>query len=213
MIKGAIFDVDGTLLDSMPMWDNIGSIYLKHKGIEPEPNLSRVLFSMTITEGAAYIKEKYHLAISPDEIIKELGDLVLTFYEKDLPLKSGVFDFLSALKQQGVKITVATSSERNMIEAAFSRLKIDRFFDAIFTCTEIGTGKNKPDIFYAAQKHMGTKISETWVFEDGLYAIKTTKAAGFNVCGVFDRSSMDDQEEMKAICDVYVTTLSDFSIK
>lgn len=212
MITGAIFDVDGTLIDSMPMWDDIGSIYLRSKGIEPEADLGRVMFSMTMAEGIAYVKQHYHLKNSFEEITSELGRLIFRFYENELPLKDGVFAFLEALKLRGVKIVAATLSERNMVEAAFSRLKIAPFFDAIFTSTEIGAGKDRPDIFFAAQKHMGTSISETWVFEDGLYAIETAKAAGFQTCGVFDQSSAADQEEIKSVCDVYVTSLSDFPI-
>ena len=91
-----------------------------------------------------------------------------------------------------------------MIEAAFSRLGIDKLFRRVFTSTEIGAGKDRPDIFYAAQAHMGTDISSTWVFEDGLYAMKTAKAAGFRICGVFDPSSISDQEEIQSVCDIYL---------
>ncbi len=213
MIKGAIFDVDGTILDSMPMWDDIGRIYLHHKGIEAEPNLSRVMFSMTMEEGAVYLNETYHLSMTPKKILQELGNLILTFYEKNLPLKPGVFDFLSTLNRRGITITAATLSERSMVEAAFSRLNISQFFSGIFTAAEVGSGKDKPDMFFAAQAHMGTEVSDTWVFEDGLYAMKTAKAAGFRVCGMFDQSSIADQEEIKTVCDVYVTSLSDFPIK
>ena len=204
MIKGAIFDVDGTILDSMPMWDNIGRIYLNDKGIKAETDLSRTMFSMTMEEGAVYLKKRYRLHLTPDEISAEIKNMTQAFYQYEVPLKANVFDFLSSLNRRGITITAATLSERNIVEAAFSRLNISRLFSGIFTAAEVGAGKDRPDIFYAAQSHMGTDISQTWVFEDGLYAMKTAKAAGFRVCGVFDRSSIADREKIQAACDVYL---------
>ena len=204
MIEGAICDVDGTILDSMPMWDNIGRIYLQQKGIEAEPNLNRVMFTMTMPEAADYLKQKYALPRSPEEIITEINGMIQKFYENKVPMKAGVYSLLLSLHARGIPITAASLSQRGMIEAAFYRLGIDRLFRRVFTSTEIGAGKDRPDIFYAAQTHMGTDISSTWVFEDGLYAMKTAKAAGFRICGVFDPSSISDQEEIQSVCDIYL---------
>ena len=128
MIEGAIFDVDGTILDSMPMWDNIGRIYLQQKGIEAEPNLNRVMFTMTMPEAADYLKQKYALPRSPEEIITEINGMIQKFYENKVPMKAGVYSLLLSLHARGIPITAASLSQRGMIEAAFYRLGIDRLF-------------------------------------------------------------------------------------
>ena len=203
MIKGAIFDMDGTLLDSMPVWEHASERYLARKGIVAEKNLSEILFSMSMREGATYVKEKYGLTEAVDVIIDGVNSIVYGAYERDVQPKSCVEEFLRQLKEAGVPMVVATSSDRKMAEVAFERIGFLPYFKKIFTCNEVGAGKSKPDIYFAAAECLGTKPEETWVFEDALYAIETAKKAGFRTVGLFDATSAKDQKQIQAIADVY----------
>lgn len=210
MMKGAIFDVDGTLLDSMGIWEDAGARYLKGLRIEPKTGLSEILFPMTIEEGAAYIKKQYGLNESIPEIVQGVLETVKHFYYYEVKLKEGVQEFLEKMKQKEIPMVIATSSTRDHVEAAFRRLGVDSYFEAIFTCSEVGEGKKNPLIYQRAAQYLQTKPGETYVFEDALYAIETAKNAGFCTVGVYDRFSENEQEQIKCKADVYLKNMTGF---
>lgn len=208
MIKGAIFDVDGTLLDSMEIWENAGARYLRGIGEIPEDNLNETLYPMTIEEGAQYVKEHYGLMSSQDEIIQGVLDTVRNFYFYEARLKPGVKEFLAGMKKREIPMAAATASDREHIEAAFKRLGIDGYFNRIFTCEEAGAGKRCPVIYEKAAAYLGAPHEEILVFEDVPYAVETAKKAGFFTVGVYDRFSGGKMKEMKRWADVYVRELT-----
>ncbi len=213
MIKGAIFDVDGTILDTMPMWDGVGELYLKKKGIEAQPDLSEALFKMTVTEGASYMKETYKLEESVKEIIDGTMEVARVFYEEEAPLKAGVRETLQILEENHVKMAVATASDIGCIKKAFERLGISKYFEHMVSCEEFGVGKEDPIVFYKTVELLGTPIEDTYVFEDALHAIETAKKVGFGTVGIYDDSSKKQWEQIQKTADISVNSLEEFSIE
>ena len=209
-VDGAIFDMDGTLLDTMPIWEHASEQYLKAQGITPQEKLSEVLFSMSMQQGAAYVKEKYGLTESVEEIVAGTNAIVAEAYRNEAKTKPDIPELLEKLKAQGVKMVVATSTDWVHAEAALKRTGIEQYFEAIFTCSEVGAGKSRPDIFEQARKCLSTRKSTTWVFEDALYAIRTAKAAGFPTVGLYDETSKKDQDEISRAADLYLHSVRDF---
>lgn len=213
MIKGAIFDVDGTILDTMPMWDGVGELYLKKKGIEAQPDLSEALFKMTVTEGASYMKETYKLEESVKEIIDGTMEVARVFYEEEAPLKAGVRETLQILEENHVEMAVATASDIGCIKKAFERLGISKYFKHMVSCEEFGVGKEDPIVFYKTVELLGTPIEDTYVFEDALHAIETAKKVGFGTVGIYDDSSKKQWEQIQKTADISVNSLEEFSIE
>lgn len=191
MIKGAIFDMDGTVLDSIPAWGKVPEMFLGSIGVRAEAGLEKVLFSMSMAETAVFIKNRYGLDLDEEEIITGFNRTIENFYFYQVRLKKGAEQLLKDMKQAGIKLVAATATDRYLVEGALKRLDVLRHFDRLFTCTEIGAGKTRPDIYLAASGYMGTLPEDTWVFEDALYAIRTAKKAGFRTIGVYDASSME----------------------
>jgi len=207
MIKGAIFDLDGTLLNSMYAWFDAGKEYLKNLDIHARDDLTESIKSMSLAQASCYIKEQYGLIQTIEEIMAGITKTVENSYKYDIQLKGGAKEFLQKLNKKGVKMCVATASDRTLVEAAFDRLEISKYFVAILTCNEVGHGKNEPIIYREALKLVGTEKSETYVFEDAYHAIKTAVADGFKVVGVYDDFE-PNQEQIKSLCDFYTTDYS-----
>jgi len=212
MIAGVIFDIDGTVLDSMSIWDKAAEMFLNSMGIEVEKGLGKIMFPMTMTNGAKFLKDRYLLDMDVDAIIAGINHTIEDFYYYQVQLKEGVEQFLKDMKQTGIKIVGATSSDRQVVETALERLDVMGFFERLFTCTEIGAGKGKPDIYLSAAEYMKTLPKDTWVFEDALYAIQTAKNAGFRTVGVFDAYSIVNSDEIKKISDIYLKKLDNFKL-
>lgn len=209
---GAIFDVDGTLLDSMPIWENAGGKYLQTLGIVARPELGEILFPMSMEDAAAYMKKEYALSETIEEIVAGVTGVIDDFYRNQVPLKEGAEYLLQELKARGVRMVIATSGDKELVEAAFFRLGVREYFEKIFTCTEVGAGKSKPDIFLKAAEFLKMSPEEIWVFEDALHAIETAKNAGFPVAGIHDKSSERQREEIEKVCDIYLEKLKNFKI-
>lgn len=209
MIKGSIFDLDGTILDSMFIWDTIGEDYLRSLGKEPKENLKETFKTFTLEQAAQYYRENYGVTLSVDEIIDGVNKMVKQYYAETVPLKPGIEVFLEKLKEKGVKMCIATVTDRSLAEVALDRLGVRDCFSEIFVCSEVGRSKEEPHIYREAQKHLGTAKGETVVFEDALHALKTAKADGFATVGVFDVHE-ENQEELKRIADCYIEDYSDF---
>ena len=203
MIKGAIFDVDGTLLDSMPIWMEAGAKYLCTKSREPQDGLAEKIFTMTLEESAIYLKKEYQLSDSVKDIMMEINHVIEQFYFDQVQLKEGALEFLSDMYCAGVAMTIATATDIYLVEQALERLKIRHFFNQIFTCTEVGAGKDKPWIYLAARNSMKTRTEETWVFEDALHALVTAKNAGFPTVAIYDAASEKNQIILEEQADLY----------
>lgn len=212
MIKGVVFDVDGTLLNSMPVWENLGELYLKSLGIAAEKNLRNILFEMSMEEGAAYLIETYGLALTVAQVVSGLNRRVEEFYKDKVPLKEGVRQYLDEFKARKIPMAIATSGDRKNTEAALKRLGVASYFQGVFTCAEIGSSKSQPDIYLAAALQMDTEPENTWVFEDAYHAVLTAKKAGFKTVAVYDRANDRYLARIWNTADIYLAAYTDFAL-
>ena len=202
MLKGAIFDFDGTLFDSMFIWNTAGETYLRSIGIEPREDLRKVLKTMSLLQSATYIREKYAVELTLEEIMDGINRTVEDFYFHTVQPKEGVITLLEQMKVKGIKMCIATATDRYQVNAALKRCGMESFFSEIFTCSDVGHGKDEPFIFLKAMDYLGTTRKNTVVFEDAYHAAKTAKADGFVTVAVYD-SHEEKQKELQALSDFY----------
>lgn len=203
-IKAAIFDADGTLLDSMGQWNLVPYKYVKSLGVAADENIAEKLFTMTISEAAEFIIDEYKLSVTVEEAVEGMDAIIREFYKNDVKLKDGAGELLEFFKSRGIPMVIGTSTDRDCIEVGLERTGISAYFDRIYTSTEVGKSKEKPDLFIQAMEFMESSPDETIVFEDGLYSLRTAATLGMKTVGVFDEVSLSNQKELKELADLYV---------
>ncbi len=208
-IQGVIFDIDGVLLDSMEIWTDLGARYITSKGKKPEQGLSDILFSMSMEEGALYIRTHYLSNETEEEILSGLQTMLRDFYYYEVPAKSGSEELLWTLKETGVRMTAATSSPRGHVERALERNGILGYMEKIFTNSEVGSSKHSPEIYDAAAAYMKLERQRVCVVEDSLYALKTAAQAGYQTIGVYDEKGEPDQKGLEECAGLYVRSIRD----
>lgn len=203
-IKAAIFDADGTLLDSMGQWNLVPYKYVKSLGVAADENIAEKLFTMTISEAAEFIIDEYKLSVTVEETVEGMDAIIREFYKNDVKLKDGAGELLEFFKSRGIPMVIGTSTDRDCIEVGLERTGISAYFDRIYTSTEVGKSKENPDLFIQAMEFMESSPDETIVFEDGLYSLRTAAALGMKTVGIFDEVSLSNQKELKELADLYV---------
>ena len=207
--KGVIFDLDGTLINSMSVWENIGDDFLKSKGKVPPDNLSEILKTMSFQESSRYFIDKFHLNLSVDEVISEFNSLVEDKYKYEIELKKYVLEYLKKLKSKNIKMCIVTATDIELSKAVLTRLKILNFFEFILTSDEVDISKNDPRIYIKAAEMLGYLPNDIVVFEDALYCVEAAKKAGFYVVGIEDESAREDREEIKRVSDIYIESFEE----
>ena len=209
-LQSAIFDMDGTLLDSMIIWKDLGTNMLRDMGIEPAPELNDRLKTLSLRDGLAYCIDYYQLPQTLEELVDRVQGTIRDFYCGKVLAKLGVEKFLSLLKMEGVWMYVATATDRPLAEAALRHAGIDGYFRGIITVAEAGAGKaESAEIYERAMRRLQSNKKDTVIFEDALHAIQTAKAAGFRVAAVYDASAEADQEEIRRISDYYIRSFEE----
>ena len=206
-IKGAIFDCDGTLVDSLGFWgifyERIGEQYFNDKKFWPRKEDDHAMRTQNVYFLANCLHGKYGAGKSAEEIRDLFNEQFAWYYDNVVPLKQGVRELLEYMNRTGVKMCVATASEVDIVKRILARHQVLRYFDGVVTCTEVGAGKDKPDVFFAAEKFLGTPHDQTWVFEDSALAVETAKKAGFPTLGVYDANGVN-QARTRELSDVFL---------
>lgn len=197
MIKGAIFDVDGTLLDTMDIWSKADEIYLSQKGFKATNELSKLFSTLTMQKSLEYMKNHFHIDDSIDQMLHDILTIVQEFYLHKVTLKPYFHEILDFFENHHIPMIIATSNQKNLIEQTLQRLQINKKFINILTSDEIGSNKSDPAIFYKACYYLNSYPSETLVFEDSLHAIKTAYNHHFQVVSIYDDFSKNEVELIK----------------
>ena len=211
MIKAAIFDFDGTLVDSMPFWENIGKNYLLSLGKTPREDLRKTFKTFTLEQSAAYYQKHYDVKFTAEEIIEGVNRMVESFYRQTAALKPGVKGFLERLEEKGISMCVATVTEGSLVEAALDRLGIRPYFCGVLSCAHTGHNKEEPYIYRQAAALLGREKNQTVVFEDVIHALQTAKKDGFLTAAVYDPYE-ERQREMREMADFYIRDFSDAGV-
>lgn len=208
MIRGAIFDCDGTLFDSMYLYRDFCRRYLAGKGLKPKADLDDTVRYMGIMDAAEYVRRTYSIDSTAIQIVQDWNLILEQAYYHEIKLRPGVRELLAALHDRGIPMCVATATDRYLVEAALKREEIFAYFQDITTCGEVGAGKERPDVFLRALEILGTDAESTWVFEDARHAVLTAKKYGFPVCAVFDEDEQDHISEIKEKSDIYLESFT-----
>lgn len=209
-LQSAIFDMDGTLLDSMHMWGTLAADLIRAHGMEPEAALKDKLMVLTMGQAAQYCRDAYFPDLTAQQVNSMMKERVRDFYANEVQPKPGVQKFLSLLKMEGVWMYIATNTDRELAELALKRTGLFSYFRGILTSPEVGVGKNEsPEIFERAMRRLRGNKKDTVVFEDSLHAIETAKAAGFRVCAVYDDAAEADQPAIQSLSDYYIRSFEE----
>ncbi|MCM1270791.1 MAG: HAD family phosphatase [Ruminococcus flavefaciens] len=213
MIKGVIFDLDGTLIDSMQIWTKIDRKLLIENGVENiPPDISDRVRKMTIEESAQYFIDEFGFECTSEYIIKRIEELVRIEYEENIPLKSYAAEFLDYLDEKKIPYGVATATYKGLAEAVLKRCGIWERMRFLLTEVEYPLGKKFPNIFLGAAERLGLKPEEVLVVEDSLHCIETAAKAGFITAGVYDEVSWNEQSLITDTADYYVRSLKELEI-
>lgn len=207
--KGAVFDLDGTLLDSMGIWDQIDIDFLARRGLPVPEDYAKNISGLSFDDTARYTKSLFDLPDAIEEITAEWSRMAREAYSDSVELIEGAAEYLTRLKKAGVKLAVATALSRELLTPCLKRCGVYDLFDAFYTADEVGRGKDSPDMFIAAAEGLGLECHECIAFDDVLPAIKSAKKAGLIVCGVYEKNSHDHRDEIEATADIYITAFDD----
>ena len=208
-VKAVIFDLDGTLIDSMWMWKSIDIEYLGKYGMELPDDLQRTIEGMSFSETAVYFKNRFNIPESIEQIKETWNKMAWDKYANEVPLKSGAKKFLKLLKSKNIKIGIATSNSRELVNVVLKKHEIEDYFDTIRTACEVDKGKPAPDIYLAASKDIDVLPSDCLVFEDVIMGIKAGINAGMKVCAVYDEHSKDTDDIKKKEADYYIDSFEE----
>ncbi len=203
-IKGVIFDLDGTLLDSMWIWADIDRRFLTKRGIAVPPDYMHAVGAMDYRGAAEYTIKRFGLSDTPEDLMSEWSEMAVAAYSSELKLKPNVKQLLTEYKACGLKLAVATSATQDMCIPALKNNGVFDLLDGVVTTLEIGKGKTFPDVYLAAAKMLALEPETCAVFEDALRAVKTAKSAGFYTVGVADKYSQSDADEIKRVAAGFV---------
>ena len=198
----AIFDMDGTLVDSMPYWENLATEFLGNKGVQTiAPDILERIKPMTMTESASLFIQEYDLPGTAESVAAEMNAMMDEHYRKDIPLKPGVHAYLEALHNKGVVMCVASATAEDLMDACLTRLGVAQYFSFLLSCETVSAGKDRPDVYWESAKRLGAEPVEIAVYEDALYAAETAKSAGFYTVAVRDDSNQLQWEFLTALAD------------
>lgn len=202
MTKAAIFDLDGTLLDSMGVWDQVDIDFLNKRGIAVPPDYTTTVFAMQFRQIAEYTIARFGLKDTPEELMQEWDDMASVAYSTTVEAKPGALGYLHDLKAAGVKLGVATSLPPHLREPALRHVGMFGLFDDIVSVDDVNdVGKDQPDVYLLAAKRLGVKPTDCTVFEDLLVAMKSAKSVGMTVWAMHDDSSAADWPEICRLAD------------
>lgn len=204
-IKALLFDLDGTLVDSMWMWKQIDIEYLARYQLSCPDDLQPKIEGMSFTETAVYFKERFQIPDPLEKIKSDWNEMTLLKYRDEVPMKKGALDFIRLANKMGLKLGIATSNSRELVLEVARAHDIDRYFDCIKTACEVEKGKPSPDIYLAVARDLGVKPDECMVFEDIAPGILAGLNAGMNVCAVEDQYSLQMADEKKQLANYYIT--------
>lgn len=207
--KAVIFDLDGTLMDSMWMWKAIDIEYLGKYGYELPPDLQKEIEGMGFTETAVYFRDRFRLPLTVEEIKQEWHRMSYDKYAREVPLKKGADRLLKLLKESGIKTAIASSNSHELIGACLAANGVEGYFDCIRTSCDVAKGKPSPDIYLSVAGTLGVVPSDCLVFEDVPMGILAGRNAGMTVCAVADKSAADQIETIRSLADYYIETFED----
>lgn len=210
-VKGVLFDLDGTLVDSMWMWEEIDIEYLGRFGIPLPAGLQAQIEGMSFSETADYFKSHFPAITEDiDEMKQTWNRMAWEKYATKVFLKPGALGFLKYLKEHGIRTGIASSNSAELVRTVLEALNVQEYFDAVHTACEVGVGKPAPDIYLYVAKKLGLSPEHCLVFEDIVKGIESGRAAGMHVCAIGDDYSLAAEEEKRALADYFIEDYRDF---
>lgn len=206
-MKVAIFDMDGTIVDSLPFWrvfwSFVGKTYYNDPDFCPPLYIDKAVRTTPLAESALYIRRELGLDCGDDEFLALMIKVMDDFYATGAKLKTGAVEYLKHLRERGVRACVASASAAEYIKYNLEKYGIADMFEFVVSCVDVGSGKDKPDVYYAALEKFETLPEETCVFEDSFVALETASRAGFITVGIHDKDNYD-HDKLMAASDYYL---------
>lgn len=208
-IDAVIFDLDGTLVDSMWMWETIDIEYLARFGLEFPKDLQASIEGMSFSETAVYFKDRFNLPDSLDQIKSDWNKMAWDKYLHEVPLKDGVIDFLEYLSSRNIPAGIATSNSRELVDLIIEKHNIGGYFKSIRTSCEVEKGKPSPDIYLLVASDLMVEPERCLVFEDVIHGVMAGKNANMKVCSVYDKFSENDEKQKIRLSDYYIRSMKE----
>ncbi len=211
VIRCAVFDMDGTLLDTMGAWATLDERFLGTYGFSTPPEFREIVRPLSLRQVGEYVTTHFDIPLDVEGCMNKINELIEKTYREEAYTKAGVKEVLERLREQGVRMCVATATDRHLVEMGLKHAGIEQYFEGIFTCTEVGKGKDFPDIFVQAMESIDGTKENTIIVEDSIHAIETAKKDGFLVVGIEDEDACLYKEQIMKASDIYLRDYSEWN--